>query len=157
MHKDTGIDERDPFRYGVNAVDRHASKDTTMILGLRFVFENEGGWISILDGKRAFSYENWGEIPDNEREDRFQHDKTVRSRGSRLRVDKQSLQTLLKATGLDLIVEVEIERRNKGYGHSRYDEEKAKEERFDRVFLLRRDGSIEIAEGRSGSWATPSK
>src|SRR5215470_1026660 len=57
--------------------------------------------------------------------------------------------------GLDLIVEIEITRRNKGYDYSRYDEEKAKEVRFDRVLLLRGDGTLEAAEGRLRTWTAP--
>jgi len=87
--------------------------------------------------------------------DRLRYDKTVRSSGWRLRADKEALRTFLNAMGLDLIVEIAITRRNKGYDYSRYGEEEAKESPFDRVILLRRDGTIEAAEGRLGTWTAP--
>ena len=102
-----------------------------------------------------FIYEAWGDNRGDEPEDRFRYDETVRSSGWRLRVDKDALRTFLNKMGLDLIVEIEITRRNKGYDYSRYDEEEAKEARFDRVLLLRRDGTIEAAEGRLGTWTAP--
>ncbi len=38
--------------------------------------------------------------------------------------------------------------------YPRYDEEGAKETRFDRVLLFRRDGTIGAAEGCIGTWMT---
>jgi len=92
---------------------------------------------------------------DRDDPDRLRYDKTVRSSGWRLRADKEALRTFLNAMGLDLIVEIAITRRNKGYDYSRYGEEEAKESPFDRVILLRRDGTIEAAEGRLGTWTAP--
>ena len=96
-----------------------------------------------------------GDNRGDERDERLRDDKTVRSSGCRLRVDKEALRTFLNEIGLDLIVEIAITRRNKGYDYSRSGEEKAKESRFDRVVLLRRDGTIEAAEGRLGAWTAP--
>jgi hypothetical protein len=69
-------------------------------------------------------------------------------------IDRNSLREYLNKVGMDLIVEIQITRRNRG-NESRYDQENAKELEFDRVILLRRDGSIEAAEGHLGSWTPP--
>jgi hypothetical protein len=156
-HKDLGIDERDPFRYEVNAIECRPSGKTAKLLDLKFIFDNEAEWSKANSRNKAFKYEAWGEFGDNDRDDRLRYDKSVRSRGWRLRADKMAIHTVLSKTGLDLIVEIEITKRNKGYEYARHDEETAKEVRFDKVVVLRRNGSIETAEGRFGTWTAPGK
>jgi hypothetical protein len=128
---------------------------TETILNLQLVYNGQTKWIEANRRNTVFTYEAWGDNRDDEPEDRLRYEETVRSSGWRLRVDRDTLKTFLDRVGLDLIVEVEITRRNKGYDYSRYDEEGAKEAHFDRVILLRRDGAIEAAEGRLGTWTTP--
>ena len=48
---------------------------------------------------------------------------------------------------MDLIVEIEITRRNRGYD----DYTSEKEAKFDCILILRRDGTIEAAEGCVGT------
>ena len=127
-------------------------------LNLTFVYDNQARWVEANHENPVFIYGAWGDDRRDEREDRFQYDETIRSNGWRLRTDKEALGAFLNGKGLDLIVEIEITRRNRGYGYyQRYDDkEEEKEARFDRVILLRRDGAIEAAEGCIGTWTAPS-
>ena len=152
---DLGIDERDPFRYGIRAIASHPSKRVESALKLRFVHDNRVGWLDARRRKLAFVYEAWGDDRDDHSE-RSLYDESVRSSGWRFLADKETLRDLLNRMGLDLIVEIEITRRNKsGYEYSRDDKEEEKETRYDRVILLRRDGTIEAAEGCLGPWTAP--
>ncbi len=152
---DPGIDEHDPLRYEVRAIQCRPAKKAVTALKLEFVYNDQARWIEASHRQTAFIYEAWGDTRGDEHDDRLRYDKTVRSSGWRLRADKEALRTFLNAMGLDLIVEIAITRRNKGYDYSRYGEEEAKESPFDRVILLRRDGTIEAAEGRLGTWTAP--
>jgi hypothetical protein len=112
-------------------------------LNLEFVYNGQAKWIEASRGQIVFVYEAWSDNRGDERDERLRYDKTVRSSGWRLQADKETLRAFLNKMGLDLIVEIAITRRNKGYDYSRYDEEKVKESRFDRVILLRGDGTLE--------------
>jgi hypothetical protein len=155
VHHDLGIDERDPFRHGLRAIQCRPAEKIETILNLQFVYNGQARWFEASRRDAVFVHEAWGDNRGDEPEDRFRYDKTVCSSGWRLRCDKEVLRTFRNKMGLDLIVEVEITRRSKGYDYSQYDEEGAKEARFDRVLLLRRDGTIEAAEGRLGTWTAP--
>jgi hypothetical protein len=155
VRHDLGIDERDPLRYGVRAIERCPSHKTATALNLKFLGEDQLRWVEASRRNTVFVYEAWGDEPGDEHDDGLRYDETIHSSGWRLRADKEALRTFLNEMGLDLIVEIEITRRNKGYDYSRHDEERAKEACFDRVVLLRRDGTIEAAEGRLGTWAAP--
>jgi hypothetical protein len=152
VEHELGIDERDPLRYGVRAIECCPTHKTETALKLKFVHNDQARWIDASRGNTVFVYEAWGDNRGDEREDSFRYSETIRSSGWRLRADREKLRTLLAAVGLDLIVEIEITRRNKGYDYSRHDEEETREARFDRVILLRKDGTIEVAEGRLGTW-----
>ena len=155
VEHESGIDERDPFRYEVHAVECQPAQKVVTALNLQCVSHDQVQWIEGGGRSIVFTYEAWGDTRGDEHHERLRYDETVRSHGWRLRADKKALQTFLNKIGLDLIVEIEITRRNKGYDYSRYDEEEAKETRFDRVILLWRDGTLEAAEGRLGTWAVP--
>jgi hypothetical protein len=153
---DTGIDETDSLRYEVSKITSQPSKRVIETLNLTFAFDNQIKWIDTDNGSTVFLYKAWGDSRGDEQESSLRYDQSVRSSGQRLLVNKQALLKYLNSIEMDLIIEIEITRRNKGYGVSRYDEEKTKESRFDRVLVIRRDGSIEAAEGCIGTWTTPS-
>jgi hypothetical protein len=155
VQHDLGIDERDPLRYGVRAIECLPAKKTAATLNLEFVYGEYARWIEANHRSTVFVYEAWGDNRGDEHEDRLRYNDTVRSSGWHLRADKEALRIFLNEMGLDLIAEIEITRRNKGDDYSRHDKEGAKEARFDRVVLLRRDGTIEAAEGRLGTWTAP--
>lgn len=148
----SGIDEGDALRYGVREIECRPSNNTINALNLTFVYDGQIKWINADQGNTIFTYEAWGDNSDENSGESSRYDRTVRSNGWRLKINKQALYTFLNSVELDLIVEVEITRRNKGYDYSRYDEEKTKEARYDKVILIRRDGTIEDTEGCIGTW-----
>jgi len=151
-----GIDERDPLRYGVQPIECRPGNIVSKTLGLEFVQSEQVSWVGSGEHNPIFAYEAWGDTRGDENEDGLRYDETVRSSGWRLTIDRRALRDFLNKVGLDLIVEIEVTRRNQGYGHySRHDEKKAKDATFDRVVLLRRDGAVEDANGRVGTWTAP--
>ncbi|MFC1983843.1 hypothetical protein ACFLVO_02365 [Chloroflexota bacterium] len=151
------IDEQDPLRYDVNAIECSPSNKTITVLNLTFHNDFSARWIEQDSGKMFFIYGAWGDTRGDEREDTLRYDETVKSSGWRLKIDKEALKTFLNVKKCDLIVEIEITRRNSSYGnYRRYNEEEEKEARFDRIILMRKDGTIEAAEGCIGTWTVPS-
>jgi hypothetical protein len=155
-YADSGIDERDPLRYDVGPIQCAPSEDVIAALELASVYDGCQKWVRIADGAQAFNYNAWSDNRWDDYDERRVSDDKVRSEGWRLQVSTESLSKLLTEKGLDLIVEIQITRKNKGYEYSQHNEKKTKEGRFDRVLLLRRDGTIEAADGRLGSWRTSS-
>ncbi len=151
-HSGLGIDQRDPLRYDVGAIRSKPSSQVISALGLEFVYENALKWVQADDRSTVFGYEAWSDVRWDDYEERPSYDHEIRSSGWRLRVDREALGAFLKKTGFDLIVKVQIDRMNKGYEYSRYDQKETKKSKFDRLFLLRRNGTIESAEGRFGAW-----
>jgi hypothetical protein len=132
-----GIDRNDPFRQDVEGQQVWPSIQARGIL------------------RAPLRYECWGDHPGDGRHDRWSYNEAVWSAGHRLQIGCDALQRLLARAGADLIVEINIEKRNRG-NESRYDDDEAvKKVEFDRVLLLRGDGSIEGAEGRVGTWRSP--
>ncbi len=151
-YSESGIDQRDPLRYDVGAIRSSPSGQVVSALNLEFIYENGMKWVQASDRNTVFGYESWSDIHWDDYEERSLYDHDIRSSGWRLRVDRESLETFLKKAGLDLIVKVQIDRKNKGYEYSRYDQKETKKSKFDRLFLLRRDGTVEAAERRFGTW-----
>lgn len=149
---DSGIDERDPFRNEIRSIQCVPSDEVLSALGLEFKVENEPKWIEISSKKEIFSYKSWSDIRWDDYEERRYSSSSVRSNGWRLSVDKNALKRYLNQKGLDLIVEVGIVRKNRDYGYSEYNTKETKEVEFERLFILRRDGNIEAAEGHFGTW-----
>jgi hypothetical protein len=147
----SGIDEKDPFcrevrgtRYGPNSREVKRLKQVTGVnVPIRWINEN-GEW--------EYAYEDWSDEPSN----REAYDYRIRSFGTRLHVRKDKLKSYLDDSGMDLIVEVEMTRTKDPYERRRSDSKEAFEWRYEKILLLRRDGSIEGTEGRIGSWYTPS-
>ncbi len=155
--EDSGIDKKDVLRYGITGTNYNPPN---ILAGrnLDFIFNNDSNyaeWIDRSSGKQVFVYEAWGDTQGDEPERESQYDTRVRSSGWRLLADKMELKKYLNERALDLLVEITITRRNKGYEYSRYDQEKALESEYDRVLIFRRDGSIDAVEGCIGTWYTP--
>lgn len=73
--------------------------------------------------------------------------------GRRLLVHRDQLQTFLKSEGLDIICKVEVTRRERTREYGIETEPNAKGRcRAARVYRLARDGDLEVAEGRAGTW-----
>jgi len=150
-----GIEENDPLRYEIRRIESEPSEKVKRILNLSLIFGDQVSWNNQETNNKIMVYEHWGDELSGERPSRRGYDLTIRSSGWRLTIDKIMLKQFLEKSGYDLIVEVEINRSNKGDEYSRYDEEETKDAQYDRLFLLRRDGTVEGAEGRIGTWTLP--
>jgi hypothetical protein len=151
----SGIDERDPLRFDLLPIQLLPSDYVCSELNLVFAYEDQPRWRNGTDREAVFSYRAWSDVRWSDDGERILFNEDIHSSGYQLMMDKNSLREYLNKVGMDLIVEIQITRRNRG-DESRYDQKNAKELEFDRVILLRRDGSIEGAEGRLGAW-TPSR
>ena len=107
------------------------------------------------DGHSILTYRAWGESPDSDPDSRNRYPTAFRSDGYQLAIKKEALHKFLTDVGRDLIVEVEIRRNNSGYDSSHSKSEKQETE-YDRVYVLRRDGTIETVYGLAGAWAAHS-
>ena len=97
-----------------------------------------------------FVYEAWG--VDAEDEERYRDGFAVA--GNRLAAHKEQLLNFLRAQAMDLIIEVEVKRRERENRRYAGEEEDASPEgRFARLYLLGGDGNLAVAEGRLGAWA----
>jgi hypothetical protein len=99
VQHDLGIDERDPLRHGVRAIQSRPAEMTETILNLQFVYNSQAKWIEANRRNTVFIYEAWGDNRDDEPEGRFRDDETVRSSGWRLRCDRDGLKTFLETVG----------------------------------------------------------
>ena len=153
-YSDSGFDERDPFRNDITTIRCEPSEEVISALDLRFVFDNQPKWIQVNTHKEIFNYKSWSDVSWDDYRLGTRYDSDVRSSGWQLSIDKGSLKNYLEKKELDLIIEVRITRKNKDYEHSEYNKKKTKEVEFERIFVFRRDGSIEAAEGHFGTWET---
>ena len=145
------IEEKDPFRaYGL-AIG--ARPGTRVADPLSMTVDGSGNprWFTCGSTTPMFLYEAFG-APDQRRQEHH-HDADWVVSGRRLVVDRQMLLGFLQAQDLDLIVEVKVIREQQ-YGRRLASEGDTEPEgRFVRIYLLRGNGSLEIAEGPIGAWA----
>jgi hypothetical protein len=151
---DTHFDGQDPFRYDVTAINKAPSEEVKELLGLEFSFDKYATWRNSKNGQVVFRYAAWGDTPGDEQARDRRHEPEPRASGWKLTIAAAELQKILDKKGMDLVVEVEITRRNHGYGNDRPHEKDRKETIHDRVLVFRRNGSIEGAEGCLGAWRT---
>ena len=148
---DTLLDEKDVFRNGVARIDYCPGKSVTKLLGLTRRIEPEIAWYRSGEQAPSFVYQAWGH-QESETDRDHRYGRQTESSGHRLLVCKRALAEFLDKKKRDLIAEVEITRREpRTSGYSDYEEE-PKEVEFERILLLRRDGSIQAAERDFGTW-----
>jgi hypothetical protein len=152
-HQDgrSGIDEKDPFAHGIGGFGFIPGVEERARL-VQFVRDN---WPVVWHDTTElteYRYEQWA---DKENERNPDYDERLRSSGCRLWVSVERLRSRLAELKCDLLVEVEVTRKKKSrYG--RDDSKETVEWRYERIYVFRRDGSIEAAEGRIGTWHSPS-
>lgn len=152
---DDGLDRFDILRREVRAISMTPGVDVQKVLGIQSDPENSMRWID-SSGVAQFRYIAWSDDMSDEASRRDLG--SVRSDGYRLVATRSAIQKYLKAKDMDLIVEVEVTRRRKDSNdndNDNDDSQESTEAQYDRVFVLRKDGTIEAAEGHIGSWATP--
>lgn len=150
---DDGLDRFDVLRREVRAISMSPGVDVQKVLGIQSDPEDSMRWINSSEVAQ-FRYIAWS---DDMSDEASRHGSgSVRSYGYRLVATRSVIQEYLNAKDMDLIVEVDVTRRikdNNDYDND--DSQEPSEAQYDRVFILRKDGTIEGAEGRIGSWATP--
>ncbi|WP_368889320.1 ATP-binding protein [Morganella morganii] len=153
---DSRLDEKDVFNHGVRLIEATPSENVVEILGLHRSESYPVSWLDSSNGERAFHYEAWGDTKDDSQQREYIYGEDIISKGHRLKISLHHLKQYLDKVDLDLILEVEITRRVTKNGITEYNEEPKKEERYARLYLLRRTGEILTTEGCVGTWASPS-
>src|SRR5690606_30965469 len=96
-------------------------------------------------------YEAWGE-PEEDSERHFGSGYRAVA-GHRLLAHKEQLREFLVAEELDLLIEVGVTRREQNGRRFTGEEERTiPEERFDRLYKLDSQGTLDVAEGCLGAW-----
>jgi hypothetical protein len=147
----SGIDNGDPFRNEIGPVRLVPGSSIRRQLKQSLNGDSTTQWSKKI-GKPSYLYEQWSDTA-NSKTTRMSD--AVRSDGTRLWISKVALAEYLAKAGFDLIVEVEIRTRKDDGDYGRVHSKEAVERRYDRVILFRRDGSIQDARGRIGTWRLP--
>lgn len=148
---DSLLDNKDVFRNGIARIEFGPGKSITELFGLEQRIEPDIGWYRIGHETPCFIYETWGNQESEEEQGRH-YRSTTESSGYRLLIQKQDLAEFLTKKRRDLILEAEITRREPRKREYSDDQKEPKENEFERLFLFRRDGSIQVAERNFGAW-----
>lgn len=149
---DDGLDRFDVLRREVSAISMTPGADVQKVLGIQSDPEDSMRWID-SSGIAQFRYIAWSDDMSDEASRRDLG--SVRSYGYRLVATRSAIQKYLKAKDMDLIIEVEVTRRTKDSNdYDTDDSQEPTEAQYDRIIILRKDGTIEGAEGHIGSWTT---
>ena len=147
---DSGLDYKDSLCNQISEIAVMPGLCVTNCLGLKSSYSPYPIWFKKGDSEPSFIYEVWGK---HELDRRLLHDSNdVVSFGHRLLARTDVLSDFLDAEEFDLIVEVGVNRHERGHRQNLSGSENTKEASFDRIFLLRRNGKIEGAERDFGSW-----
>ena len=141
----SGIDGKDPFRaHGLGICSRPGER---VMESCRLQGNAKDGfrWASDGIGVPMFLYHAWG-LDENENENR----RLFVVAGHRLLAHKEQLQRFLCGEEKDLIVKVEVYRRDRE--RRRYGEEERRT-RVVQLYRLGAGGCLEVAEGCLGTWA----
>ena len=150
-YRDDGIDKKDPLRGHAFQISSSPGLRVAAACELARRESDQPSWSNGEAEQPMFVYEAWG--VEAEDEERYRDDFAVC--GHRLLVHREQLLNFLRSQqALDLIIEVEVERRERGNRRFTGEEEEASPEgRFARLYLFGGDGNLEVAEGRLGTWA----
>ena len=143
------IDEKDPFR---GYAFRIGTRPGQRVVAACCLTQNVAGrprWFSSQAEQPMFAYEAWGEASGGDAGRRVGFDVA----GHRLLAHKEQLLDFLCDQELDLVLEVEVTRRERESRRWAGEEaNEATEGRFARLYLLDGEGNLEVAEGRLGTW-----
>lgn len=143
------FDEMDPYRYEVGKIRAKPGRKLTEALELVLQANTYHTWICRSSREAAFIYEAWCDEPPFE-EGRYQ--RGICSNGWRLWAKADIVQSFLINEGLDLICEVQVERKLRDEYVRSY-EANAKRKTHDKILHLGADGSVFDVKGLVGSWA----
>lgn len=144
---DSGLDKGDPDCNEISGGHCAPGREATRGLVKRVSRDGMIEW-SALGTEVDYCYRQWSDASSDEDDNRS---RIVRSNGSRLHVSVDAARKHLQDMGLDLLIKIELDRR-KGDRYAGFREEETPEARFDRIVVLRRDGTIEGVEGPLGTW-----
>jgi len=148
---DTEYDQDDPLRAEVSELK---IKPATTLIS-KYKLTEKGLPVSVWEQGSThewFRYETWSDWKDTD-DDRRGHPRPVGSNGYRLLVHKDALLTIMNSENLDLIADIEIERRLESeYGESSQWDDKTKRRKTRKILVFRQNGDIEDETGRIGTW-----
>ena len=148
-YRDDGIEGKDPFRGHAFQIRKRPGRRVAVACSLARDGAGRPCWSNGEAVHPMFIYEAWG--VDARDEERYQDGLAVA--GNRLIAHKEQLLDFLREQALDLIIEVEVKRRERESRRYAGEKEDADPEgRFARLYLLSADGNLEVAEGRLGTW-----
>ena len=148
-YRDDGIDGKDPLRGHAFQIRSRPGQRVAVACDLTRDKSGRPRWSNSEAEQPMFVYEAWG--VDAEDEERYRDGFAVA--GQRLLAHKEQLLSFLQDQGLDLVVEVEVTRRERETRRYAGEEEDASPQgRFARLYLFGGEGNLEVAEGRLGTW-----
>ena len=148
-----GFDSFDPARYRTLEVSREPGVRIAESLKLSRSCPWNGTWRSNKSGREICRYEAWSTQPNDDYDFWARSRSDIETDGFRLTIDAESLMRALEHLENDLIAVVKT-RKSKGD----YDEKDRKEARFVRVYILRKDGTVENSDGKiAGVWLPDSR
>jgi energy-coupling factor transporter ATP-binding protein EcfA2 len=144
-HGDDRIDDRDPLRYG-------ATRNSLVPSALLKTLKPDGfhNWVD-KNGHIAARNIVWSDLPEHLEDERYRQRET-KSQGHCLQVRSDVLSSLLNATGSDLIIGVNLERKVMKEYRSPHETDSQKRKSFCRIFIFRRSGKIEDFRSVVGTW-----
>ena len=147
--RNESIDENDPFRGHAFHVGTRPGRRVVATCALTRDMAGRARWSTREAEQPMFVYEAWGE---SDRDDEGYRASTGVA-GHRLLAHREQLLGFLRGQDMDLMLEVEVirrERESRRFSYEKADE--AREGRFARLYLFDRGGNLEVAEGRLGTW-----
>ena len=153
-HRDEGIDEKDPLRGNAFCIRSKPGRHVADACDLVRDTAGRPRWSSRDGAQPMFVHGAWG-VTEND-DERYRGEFAVA--GQRLLAHREQLLDFLRVQELDLVIEVEVTRRERRT--RRYTDEKensAPEGRFARLYLFDGQGNLEVAEGRLGTWTGDSQ
>ena len=148
-HRDDGIDRTDPFRGHAFQIGRRPGQRVANACNLTRDGAGRPFWSNGEAEHPMFVYEAWGV----DAEDGEQLRGGLAVAGQRLVAHTEQLLSFLHEQALDLVIEVEVERRERRNRQFAGEEKDVRPEgRFARIYLLDGNGNLEVAEGRLGTW-----
>jgi hypothetical protein len=148
IERDLRFDERDPLRnetrYPTIAPGTELRKflSEPELIGFAWI------WNCKETGQPALMHEAWSDEP---RPERDHYERSMKSDGSRLFVRPEMLARFLKAVGMDLIVEVKIDRNIDVEKYS-YDEKDKHRKTHWKIIHFTKEGQLADAAGNFGAW-----
>jgi hypothetical protein len=142
---ESGIDKADPLRSEIRGPSLQPGVRERAGLTQSVSTDGAVSWRP-ENMSEEYLYEEWSDG------DTVRRSSNNVSNGSRLWVSISTLRERVLSPGFDLLARVQVTRRRGNREYQRENPKETTEVRYDRVYLLRRNGIIEGAEGRVGTW-----